>query len=126
MMGSVAVRRSAGKGYMATRIMKIGDEDFARRVLEARKLSIVDFWATWCVPCRRLDDILEEMAREYDGKVSFYKVDVNESGGTASRYAVRSVPTLLFFNEGEVVDQAIGSVSREDLAEKLERLLGNP
>ena len=103
--------------------MKIGDADFAGRVLGAHKLSVVDFWATWCVPCLRLDDILEEMAREYDGKVSFFKVDVNESHGTASHYAVRSIPTLLFFHEGEVVDQAVGSVSRENIEEKLERLL---
>ena len=60
----------------------------------------------------------------YDGKVSFYRVDVNECGGTASRFAVRSIPTLLFFHEGEVVDQAVGSVSREDIEEKLEKLLG--
>jgi thioredoxin 1 len=109
---------------MSTKIVKISDADFTGRVLGAQNLSVVDFWATWCVPCRRLDDILEEMAREYDGKVSFYKVDVNESAGTASRFAVRSIPTLLFFHEGEVVDQAIGSVSRQDLVEKLERLLG--
>jgi len=109
---------------MSTRIVKISDANFTGSVLGSEKVSVVDFWATWCVPCRRLDDILEEMAQDYDGTVSFYKVDVNESGGTASRYAVRSIPTLLFFHEGEVVDQAVGSVSREDIEEKLRRLLG--
>ena len=109
---------------MSTRIVKISDANFTGSVLGAQKPSVVDFWATWCVPCRKLDDILEEIAQAYDGRVSFYKVDVNESGGTASRYAVRSIPTLLFFHEGEVVDQAIGSVSREDIEEKLKRLLG--
>ena len=64
------------------------------------------------------------MANRYDGKVFFYRVDVNECGGTASRFAVRSIPTLLFFQEGEIVDQAVGSVSREDIEEKLEKLLG--
>lgn len=108
---------------MSTKVMKVSDAEFSGRVIDSRRLSVVDFWATWCVPCRMLDDVLEEMAREYDGKVSFYRVDVNECGGTASRYAVRSVPTLLFFHEGEVVDQAVGSVSREDIEEKLEKLL---
>jgi thioredoxin 1 len=108
---------------MSTKVMKVSDADFPGRVIDSRRLSVVDFWATWCVPCRMLDDVLEEMARAYDGKVSFYRVDVNECGATASRYAVRSVPTLLFFHEGEVVDQAVGSVSREDLEEKLANLL---
>jgi len=109
---------------MPARIMKVSDAEFPGRVLDSRRLSVVDFWATWCVPCRKLDDVLEDMARRYDGKVSFYRVDVNESGGTASRYAVRSIPTLLFFDGGEVVDQAVGSVSREDIEEKLAKLLG--
>jgi len=109
---------------MSTKVMKVTDADFSGRVLGSGTLSVVDFWATWCVPCRRLDGILEDMARKYDGKVSFYKVDVNESGGTASRYAVRSIPTLLFFQEGEIVDQAVGSLSEEDLREKVEKLLG--
>jgi thioredoxin 1 len=109
---------------MATKVLKVTDADFPAAVVDSGRPSVVDFWATWCVPCRRLDGVLEEMARDYDGRVAFYRVDVNESGGTASKYAVRSIPTLLFFHEGEVVDQAVGSVSREDIEEKLEKLLG--
>jgi thioredoxin 1 len=108
---------------MSHAIVKITDADFPGTVLEGRRPSVVDFWATWCAPCRQLDGILEEVARSYEGKVSFYKVDVNESAGTASRYAVRSIPTLLFFDGGEVVDQAIGAVSREDIEEKLRQLV---
>ncbi len=109
---------------MSAKVMRVTDDDFPGRVVDSRRPSVVDFWATWCGPCQRLDGVLEEIARNYDGKVSFYRVDVNESGGTASRYAVRSIPTLLFFQEGEVVDQAVGSVSREDIEEKIEKLLG--
>ncbi|MDD4858253.1 MAG: thioredoxin [Candidatus Krumholzibacteria bacterium] len=109
---------------MAEKIIRVSDSDFSGKVIDSRRISVVDFWATWCAPCRRLDGVLEEMARDYDGRVAFYRVDVNESGGTASKYAVRSIPTLLFFDGGEVVDQAVGSISREDIKEKLEKLLG--
>ena len=109
---------------MDVKVTKVTDSDFNDRVIGSEKPAVVDFWATWCVPCRQLDETLEDMARQYDGRVSFYKVDVNESNATTSRYSVRSIPMLLFFNEGEVVDQAVGSLSREILEEKLNRLLG--
>ncbi len=101
----------------------IKDGDFRDKVLESGKPAVVDFWAHWCTPCKQLDVVLREMAREYAGKVSFFKVDVNESNMTASRYAVRSLPMLLFFEDGEIVDQAVGSLSREMLVDKLDRLL---
>lgn len=101
----------------------IKDGDFKQKVLESEKPAVVDFWAPWCAPCIQLDTVLQEMAREYEGKVSFFKVDVNESNMTASRYAVRSLPMLLFFEGGEIVDQAVGSLSREVLVDKLNRLL---
>ena len=108
---------------MKAKVAKVTDDDFNKRVLESDKPAVVDFWAQWCTPCRQLDEILEEIAHEYDDRVSFYRVDVNESNVTASRYAVRSIPMLLFFNEGEVVGQAVGSLSKEMLKEKLGKLL---
>jgi thioredoxin len=109
---------------MSDKVVKITDRNFEETVLGSAKPSVVDFWATWCVPCKRLDEVLEEMAEAYDGRVSFYKVDVNESSGTASKFAVWSIPMLLFFHGGEVVDQAVGSLSREAIQEKLNKLLG--
>lgn len=108
---------------MSHRIVKLTDAEFPGAVIGGRRPTVVDFWATWCQPCKHLDGVLEEMARDYDGRISFFKVDVNESSDTASRYAVRSLPTLLFFQGGEVVDQVVGAVSRDEIAEKLDELL---
>ena len=108
---------------MTEKIKKVSDDDFSAKVIKSRSPAVVDFWATWCEPCRRLDEVLEQMACEYDGRVSFYKVDVNESNSTASKYAVRSIPMLLFFSGGEIVDPAVGALSREMLEEKLQKLL---
>lgn len=104
----------------------INDDEFREKVLESNRPAVVDFWAQWCAPCKLLDNVLHEVAREYEGKVAFFKVDVNESAMTASRYAVRSLPMLLFFEDGEIVDHAVGSLSREMIAEKLDRLLELP
>ena len=101
----------------------VTDGEFECKVLECGKPVVVDFWAQWCAPCKQLDAVLQEMATEYRGKISFFKVDVNESNATANRFAVRSLPMLLFFNGGEIVDQAVGSLSREMLVDKLNRIL---
>lgn len=106
-----------------TKVKKVSDQEFVNAVLESGKPAVVDFWATWCVPCRALDEILHDVASDYDGKVSFFKVDVNESNQTANRYSVRSIPMLLFFNGGEIVDSAVGSLTREAIEEKLKSML---
>ena len=104
------------------KIAEVADDEFNDIVIASGKPAVVDFSAKWCVPCRDLEVILQEMASEYDGKVSFYKVDVNESGRTASKYSVRSIPTLLFISKGEVFDQVVGSVTRDTLSKKLRML----
>ncbi len=108
---------------MNAKITKITDEEFEEMVLSSRKPAVVDFWATWCVPCKQLDSVLEEMAEEYDSRVSFFKVDVNENNATASRFSVRNIPMLLFFHDGMVVDQAVGSLSKDAIEQKLKLLI---
>jgi thioredoxin 1 len=106
-----------------TKVRKVSDQEFVNAVLESGKPAVVDFWATWCVPCRALDEVLHDVASDYHGKVEFFKVDVNESSETANRYSVRSIPMLLFFSGGEIVDSAVGSLTRETIEEKLRSLL---
>lgn len=104
-------------------IAKVSDGDFDSTVIDSGRPTVVDFWATWCQPCRRLDDVMGDVADRFDGRVSFYKVDVNESAATANRFAVRSLPMLLFFNGGEVVDQVVGAASRDEIERKIAKLL---
>jgi thioredoxin 1 len=104
-------------------IKKLTDGEFFNTVIESGKPAVVDFGAKWCVPCRRVDDVLNRIAPEFEDKVSIYKVDVNESSQTASKYSVRNIPMLLFFKGGEIVDQAVGSISEDTIEEKLQSML---
>jgi thioredoxin 1 len=108
---------------MVKKVSMVTDDDFSTKVLNSGSPAVVDFWATWCEPCLKLDQVLEDVADDYEGKISFFKVDVNQSNATASKYAVRSIPMLLFFDGGEIVDQAVGALSRDMLEEKLKKLL---
>ena len=84
---------------------------------------VVDFWATWCGPCRMIAPIVEELAKEYDGKIAVGKCDVEENDELAAEYGIRNIPTILFFKEGKLVDKIVGAVSKPKLHEKFESLL---
>jgi thioredoxin 1 len=95
------------------------DENFETEVLKSDKPVLIDFWAVWCGPCRIIAPIVEELAGEYDGKVKVGKLDVDVNQQAAIKYGVRSIPTLLIFNGGKVVDVIIGAVPKNHIVQKL-------
>jgi thioredoxin 1 len=101
----------------------IDDTTFAAEVDRATGVSVVDFWAPWCAPCRILGPSIEQLAGEYEGRAKVAKLNVDESPETARRFGVRSIPSVLFFRDGELVDTVVGLVPRSDLAARIDRYL---
>ena len=100
----------------------ITKENFAS--LKAGNLPlVVDFWATWCGPCRMVAHIIEELSKEYDGKVVIGKCDVEDNEDIAAEFGIRNIPTILFFKNGEVVDKIIGAQPKAKIEEKIQTLL---
>lgn len=102
--------------------VNIDQGSFDSEVKQHDGLVLVDFWAPWCGPCKLIGPVLEELAGEYESKVKIAKVNVDENQSLAGEYGVRSIPTLLFYKGGEVVDQVIGAQPKEKLAQKIESL----
>jgi thioredoxin 1 len=101
----------------------ITDDSFEAEVLQSDKPVIVDFWATWCGPCKMIAPILEEVASELGEKIKVAKLDVDSNNKTAGKYNIMSIPSLLVFKNGEVVDQVIGAVPKSQLMARLEKVL---
>lgn len=98
--------------------MNVTDANFEAEVEQHGGLTVVDFWATWCAPCRMIAPILDQLATEYTGKVKVTKLDVDTNVRTASRFNVRSIPTILFFKDGKLVDTVIGAMPKPQLEGK--------
>ncbi|HSG59435.1 MAG TPA: thioredoxin [Woeseiaceae bacterium] len=107
----------------ASRPIAVTDQDFADQVLRADKPVLVDFWAEWCAPCRALGPIIESLSADYDGKVTVAKLDVDANQQVAMQYGIRSIPTVMLFDNGQVVDTFIGVRPKADYETSLERVL---
>lgn len=102
--------------------VKITNENF-ESLKNGELPLVVDFWATWCGPCRMIAPIVEELAKEYDGKITVGKCDVEEADDIAAEFGIRNIPTILFFKGGQVVDKTVGALSKAKLKEKFQALL---
>ncbi len=96
------------------------DENFDTTALAEGTVSVVDFWAEWCGPCRMITPIIEELSHDYDGQVLVGKVNVDENPNVSMKFGVRSIPTILFIKDGQVVDKQVGATSKQVLIKKLE------
>ena len=102
----------------------ISDATFESEVANATGPVLVDFWATWCGPCKAIAPVLDEVATEQDGRLKVAKLDVDQNGQTAMRFGVQAIPTLILFRNGQPVERLMGAMSKRDLMAKLERHLG--
>ena len=101
----------------------VTDTDFAREVEQHEGVTMVDFWAEWCGPCHMIAPIVEEIVEEYDGRIKVAKLDVDANPNTTERFDVRSIPSILFFKNGQLVDTVVGAVPKAHLVEKIEQHL---
>jgi thioredoxin 1 len=110
---------------MAVHPAAVTDADFSKEIEQHQGLAMVDFWAAWCGPCQIIAPAVEQLATEYEGKLKVAKLDVDTNQKTPMRFGVRSIPSVLFFKNGQHVDTVVGAVPKEYLIEKVEQHLGD-
>lgn len=109
---------------MAEGVMEVTSGTWDKEVLQTGDLVLVDFWAVWCGPCRMVAPTVEELAKEYSGKLKVVKLNTDDNPDIASRYKIMGIPTLMFFKDGEKVEQIVGAVPKPQLQSKIDQLLG--
>jgi len=105
------------------KVIHVKETEFDATVVNSETPVLVDFWAPWCGPCHMIAPIVEELATDYDGRVTVTKVNVDENPNIAAKYGIRSIPTILLFKGGQVQDQVIGAVGKDELSKKLDSVL---
>lgn len=100
--------------------LEFNDANFQTNVLESDKLTVVDFWAEWCGPCRAIGPVIEELSKEYNGKVNIGKVNVDNNPNISMQYGITSIPAILFLKGGKIVDKQIGAVPKSVLDKKIQ------
>jgi thioredoxin 1 len=108
---------------MSEHIINVSDDSFDSDVLHADTLTLVDFWAEWCGPCKMIAPILEELAPKYLGKIRFAKLNIDENNKTPVKYGIKGIPTLILFKNGDEADRKIGTLSKAQLVEFLDKNL---
>ena len=102
-------------------VMEVTDANFEQSVLKSEQPVMVDFWATWCGPCKALSPVVDEVAHAYSGKAKVYKMNVDQNNSTPMRYGVRGIPTLLIFKDGKVAEQIVGYVPKDTIQKALDK-----
>ncbi|MEK6397479.1 MAG: thioredoxin [Terriglobus sp.] len=104
-------------------VTEVNDSDFEQQVLQSETPVLVDFWATWCGPCRALAPVVDQVAGEYNGKIKVMKMDVDRNNATPGRYGIRGIPALLIFKDGKVAEQIVGYVPKETIDKTIGKVL---
>ncbi len=100
--------------------VELTDKNFEEKVVNNQGVTVIDFWAEWCGPCKMISPIIEELSKEYEGKATVGKVDVDNNHEVSMKYNIRSIPTILILKNGEVVDRHVGTTTKQVLADKIE------
>jgi thioredoxin 1 len=108
---------------MAGSYEHVTDQDFEQKVLKSSEPTVVDFWATWCGPCRAMAPVFEKLSEEYQGKLRFAKMDTDENPDTPSKYGIQGIPTLIFFKDGKEINRVVGFGGPTALKNQIEKVL---